>query len=192
MGGHTEGCVIGVKLPDNEVLFFLPQTGYAEIIDAKGCRVTQPGGKGELVVTGFNNQIFPFIRYRTMDIMTLGNKQCPFIHIGHVEGRRQDYAINKLGELIAVAPVIFNYNIDWTGVQNFQIIQDLPGILLIKVSVVSNTQDLSSLANRLQRQIRLGFSNMFKIELEFTTEIHTIGRGKSRYFVQNIVKGINV
>ena len=40
-----------------------------------------------------------------------------------IEGREQDYIVNKNKELIPAAPLLFDYNINWSGVEKFQIEQ---------------------------------------------------------------------
>ncbi|MFC1673138.1 phenylacetate--CoA ligase family protein [Pseudomonadota bacterium] len=184
--GHTEGCMIAISVPDSEGMFLLPQAGFAEILDGNGSRVTEPGGTGELVVTGFNNHAFPLIRYRTMDIVTLGTEQGRYIHIDHVEGRKQDFAVDKKGGAVSVAPILFDYNIDWSGVQQFQIVQSVPGVLNVKICPIENSQDFKILEERLRAQLKSGFSDLFEIQIEFVPEIVSTSRGKSRYFVQNI------
>ena len=43
-----------------------------------------------------------------------------------IEGREQDYIVNKKKELIPAAPLLFDYNIDWSNVEKFQIEQVFP------------------------------------------------------------------
>ncbi len=72
----------------------MPQIGIVEVLAPDGSPLTEPGRKGELVVTGFNNPAFPLIRYRTGDVVVRGEPGCScgrsYTMISEIEGRIQD------------------------------------------------------------------------------------------------------
>ncbi|MFC1745708.1 phenylacetate--CoA ligase family protein [Candidatus Riflebacteria bacterium] len=189
--GHTEGCVCGISLKNCPDIHILPQVGYVEIIDAQGNWVTEPGKSGEIVVTGFYNEVFPLIRYKTSDIATLTNPRdnCQFrffCAIKKIEGRKQDFAIDKEGNSVPVAPALFDYNIDWSGVQRFQIQQEKAGCLIVRVELTRKPQKKSSIIIKLQRNLATLFGKQFEIKVASVQEIPVTGRGKFRYFIQKI------
>lgn len=71
---------------------------YPEIIEPDGEKAVPPGESGELVLTTLTKEGMPLIRYRTGDIVTLTEEQCP--HCGRtsprmskVKGRTDDMLI---------------------------------------------------------------------------------------------------
>ena len=47
-----------------------------------------------------------------------------------IEGRIQDYVVGEGGILMPLAPAVFNYHdLDWTGVEEFQVVQTVVGEL---------------------------------------------------------------
>ena len=65
---------------------------------------------GEIVGTGFNKFIFPFIRYKTGDTGVLTNKKCKcgrnYFLLKRIEGRLQEFIIAKTKRYI---PLIGTY-----------------------------------------------------------------------------------
>lgn len=71
---------------------------YPEILEPDGEKAVPPGKSGELVLTTLTKEGMPLIRYRTGDIVTLTEEQCP--HCGRtsprmskVKGRTDDMLI---------------------------------------------------------------------------------------------------
>ena len=58
---------------------------YPEIIEPGGDQPVAPGTSGELVITTLTKEGIPLIRYRTGDIVTLTEAQCP--HCGRTSPR---------------------------------------------------------------------------------------------------------
>jgi len=190
--GHTEGCVAGISCSQSRYLHFMPQVGLLELLRPDGSYVTQDGEDGEMVVTGFNNYMFPLIRYRTLDIGTKSNAECPcnrnYNLLERVDGRMQDYAINRAGDSIPVAPAIFNYNdLDWTGVHQFQVIQEKQGELQFKVVLEQGTAKPSDV---LRNELFLGFNaifgGMFDFKFDYVDDLPRTRLGKFRYFEQKL------
>jgi phenylacetate-CoA ligase len=71
---------------------------YPEIIEAGGEKVVGSGESGELVITTLTKEGIPLIRYRTGDIVTMTEDQCPHCgrtspRISKVKGRTDDMLI---------------------------------------------------------------------------------------------------
>jgi phenylacetate-CoA ligase len=171
----------------------MPQVGILELIDEKGKRVTKEGARGEMVVTGFNNDIMPLIRYRTQDMAVLTKKKCScgrnYQMIKKVEGRTQDYIIDKEGSIVPLAPAIFNYNdMDWTGVNEFKIEQKEKGILIIKVLLHPNSRkDKKKIQEQLIKKIPPIFGSGFSVSIRFVASIKYSAIGKHRYLDQKLI-----
>ena len=189
--GHTEGAGMAITFPDSKNLEAIP-VGIMEILDKNGNILKDPDEEGEIVVTGFNNKIMPFIRYQTSDIAVIGASEKtnfrPFRPIlSSVKGRVQDYLVTKDESLVPAAPILFDYNFDWTGIDLFQVFQDMPGILEFKIvtsSYINPNKD--KLKNRIIIEFSKLFSYKFDIKVSFYDQISTTNRGKYRYVDQRL------
>lgn len=190
--GHTEGCVFGASCKQSRLIHFAPQVGVLELLGVDGNSVTDDGGKGEMVVTGFNNQMFPLIRYQTLDVGVYSAKKCAcgrhYTMLERIEGRVQDYAVNKRCEPVPIAPAIFNYNdMDWKGIKEFRVRQEEAGKLVFVVVREPDTSETEDhMKKRLLAAFQSIFAGMFDIELEYARELPRTKIGKFRYLDQKL------
>jgi phenylacetate-CoA ligase len=190
--GHTEGAGMAITFPGATCLEALPHMGVMEILDPSGQPLEQPGERGEIVVTGFNNKVMPFIRYRTFDAAVIGNvmenNSRPFRPIlESVEGRLQDFLVDNDHSLVPAAPLLFDYNFDWTGIDLFQVFQELPGLLEFKIvpsGSICSGEDV--LRQKIIEGFSAIFSNKFRITVSFHSKLLCTSRGKFRYVDQKI------
>ena len=145
-----------------------------------------------MVTTGFNNLVFPLLRYRTGDIAVLGEEGCScgrnYKMIAEVEGRMQDYVVDRNGDLVPLAPAIFNYNdMDWKGIREFKVVQEKEGVLSIRIRP---EEELRADPERARAWIagRIGaiLGEGFSVSVEFVDEIPRTRIGKHRYLDQNL------
>lgn len=188
--GHTEGAVVGISCPRSHLLHFLPQVGILEILDRKDRSISKEGGRGEMVVTGFNNDLMPLIRYRTQDMAIGTKKTCPcdrhYQMVKKVEGRLQDYIIDTHGSVVPLAPAIFNYNdMDWTGVSEFKIEQREKGKLRIQVQLHLDAHK-AAVKRRLTARLPKIFGPGFSLQIIFVDTISYSPIGKHRYLEQKL------
>jgi len=189
--GHTEGSVLGISCSESRRIHLVPQVGITELLDPDGNPVTEPGKKGEIVVTGFYNRLLPFIRYRTQDIGLLGRESCPcgreYPVLERVEGRLQDYVVDASGNRVPLAPALFDYNFDWSGVDRFQVLQESPGRLTFRIVPEPGS---GAGFGRLASKIRDGFGHIlgrgFAIDVVQVDAIARTSRGKYRYLEQRL------
>lgn len=110
-----------------------PEYGIVEIL-ANG-RPAQPGECGEIVATGFVNDVMPFIRYATGDLAVAGVPECAcgraFPVIERIEGRRDDVIVTPEGRRIGRLDPIFK---GVKGIHEARIVQD--AIDHVRVEVV--------------------------------------------------------
>lgn len=189
--GHTEACAAGHPCPHSDALHFIPEVGILELLDERGNEVTEPGGRGELVVTGFDNPIMPLIRYRTGDIGYLGEQECRcgrhYKILASIEGRIQDYVIDSAGNPTPLAPAVFNYNdMDWSGIREFKVIQERAGELTIQIAPEAAwAADADSAKAILASRIG-GILAGFRIVVEIVDDIPRSAIGKHRYLDQRL------
>lgn len=190
--GHTEGCAVGHPCSFSNELHFMPQVGIVELLDKDGREVTKEGESGEMVVTGFNNLVFPLIRYRTGDIAVLGNQKCKcgrnYKILKSVEGRIQDYVVDAEDNLVPLAPAVFNYDdMDWAGIREFKVIQDRKGALSFKILPEEELKsDPDSFGAYFKRKMEEIFGSKFDIQVEFVDELNKTRIGKYRYLEQKL------
>jgi len=189
--GHTEGACIGITFPSSNNLFFPPPVGYTELLKSDGSVVTTPGDKGEICVTGFNNTVFPFVRYKTGDIGILGNDSGAglpsWFNLKSVEGRLQDYVINKHGEAVPFGPALFDYNFDWCGIVRFKAIQEERGRIRFLIAVNENSEQRpESVIAGFEEQMYRFFGDLFEFEFERRGELELSPVGKFRYLEQKL------
>ncbi len=192
--GHTEGATIAIQCRQSDYLHFVPQVGIFELLHEDGTKVDDEGAKGEIVVTGFHNRVMPFIRYKTGDVGVLTKKKCPCCRdwplIQKVEGRLQDYAVDKKENLVAIGPTLFDYNIDWSGIDKFQIYQDAIGKLVFKIKILNNKIDNSKkIAENFSMNMKNVFIGAFNIEIKIVEELAFTRIGKFRYLDQRLDMG---
>jgi phenylacetate-CoA ligase len=187
--GHTEGCAVGIPCLSSDHLHFLPQVGLIELVDEQGKVLTEPGSRGELVVTGFNNTAFPMIRYRTGDVGVLGEQDCQcgrnFFILKEIEGRLQDFVVDKHKNLIPLAPAVFNYNdMDWRGIREFKVVQNEIGTLEFLVQLENATT-----ADKIQyvaMHVNDIFGGSFVVNVKQVEGFERSRVGKHRYLDQRL------
>lgn len=189
--GHTEGSTLGITFPNSDNLFFPPVVGLMELLRPDGSVADGDGERGEIVVTGFNNRVFPFVRYHTGDIGINLNSVEPdtpnWTKIETVQGRMQDFVVDSEGQLIAIGPALFDYNFDWSDIDRFQLTQSNVGHLVIKLvcskKTVSSKKLISSRLNVVFNEL---FSGSIELDIEFVSELEFTAVGKFRYLDQKL------
>lgn len=179
--GHSEKCVSAFQDHNGNMLFH-PLYGYTEFIDKNDNIIFEPGSNAEVVVTGFNHNYFPLIRYRTNDIVEIGEPEGNFRKIAkRIIGREQDFVYDLHGNRI-----LFTNNDEpfWeiSGIIAYQYIQKQKGHLLLNLQVDRNfnTQDLKFLYD----EVKKIFID-FKLNIEIVPHIEKTSRGKFKYLIQN-------
>ena len=189
--GHTEAAGMAITFPESAQLESLP-VGIMEILDSNLNNLSKEKDEGQIVVTGFHNKIMPFIRYKTSDIAELGSSKkieerffTPIL--SNVKGRIQDYLVGFDESIVPAAPLLFDYNFDWTGIDLFQVYQFKKGKLEFKIvknkSIDSNE---AILEQRLIDSFSGIFGEQFSVEVSFHDELLVTKRGKYRYVDQKL------
>jgi phenylacetate-CoA ligase len=187
--GHTEKLVQGSECEHSEHCHIWPTYGYFELIDENGNQVVTPGQTGEIVGTGFINDVMPFIRYRTGDFATYVGDNCPKCGRNHlvikdIEGHRvHEYLIAHDGSSIPWSAV--NMHDDtFDNILRFQFVQDEPGFARLNI-VPTEGLDQDNI-ERMKRNLAKKFDGRLNFDINLVKDIALTKSGKSIFVKQNI------
>ena len=158
-----------------------------EIIDEAG-RVLPPGQSGEIVVTHLATRDYPFIRYRTGDIGTLGEEACPCGRglpiLKDIQGRSTDFVVAEDGTVLHGLSLIYILR-DIPAVRAFKIVQETRSHTraLIVPEAGANTEGLdATVIEGFRRRLGAGV----EVSVEFVESIPAEKSGKFRYVVSHV------
>jgi len=187
--GHTEKLVAATECEKSTNYHVWPTYGYFELLTPDGAPVTTPGESGEIVGTGFINQVVPFIRYRTGDYATfIGNKceQCgrEMPIIADIRGHNiQEHLVASDGSFITWSAV--NVHDDtFDHVRQFQFYQDSPGKAVLKIVPASSFREENIRA--MQTNLGKKFDGRLRFDIKVVETIALSKRGKAIFVDQRI------
>jgi len=187
--GHTEKLVAAAECEKSTNYHVWPTYGYFELLDANGKAVTTPGERGEIVGTGFINQVVPFIRYRTGDYATYISNRCEHCGrempiIADIHGHNiQEHLVAKDGSFITWSAI--NVHDDtFDHIRQFQFYQDTPGKAVLKVIPASTfrEKDIATMQTNLSRK----FDGRLHFNIQIVEAIALSKRGKAIFVDQHI------
>ena len=158
-----------------------------EIIDEAG-RGLPPGQAGEIVVTHLATRDYPFIRYRTGDIGTLGEDACPCGRglpiLKDIQGRSTDFVVAEDGTVLHGLSLIYILR-DIPAVRAFKIVQETRSHTraLIVPEAGASTEGLdTTVIEGFRRRLGQGV----EVSVEFVETIAAEKSGKFRYVVSHV------
>ncbi|MDP3288216.1 MAG: AMP-binding protein [Methyloversatilis sp.] len=157
-----------------------------EIVDAHG-RVLPPGQSGEIVVTHLATGDFPFIRYRTGDVGTLGEQLCgcgrtlPVLQ--KIEGRSTDFIVAQDGTVMHGLALIYVVR-DMPGVSAFRIEQE--SLELTRVRIVTDDDFPQDGDERIRAGMQARLGSAVDVVVEHVDQIPAEGSGKFRYVISKV------
>ena len=159
-----------------------------EIIDEAG-RVLPPGQSGEIVVTHLATRDYPFIRYRTGDIGTLGEEACPcgrgLLILKDIQGRSTDFVVAQDGTVMHGLALIYVLR-DIPGVARFKIVQE--SLDLTRVWVESNAEFDSSISREtITAGLKARLGQTVEVDVQMVEMLPAEKSGKHRYVSSKIV-----
>lgn len=187
--GHSEQCCLAGECERSNYYHIFSEYGYSEIISNNGQEVKKEGEIGEIVATGFNNYVMPFIRYKTCDMAINTNAKCScgreYRLIKRIEGRKQEYFFDGKGNKIT-----FTCSDDalWRVKQKiiaYQYVQNEYGKVILRVECRNKLSDEDIAV------IKKDFYEFYptlRIEINIVSHIERTVSGKFKYLVQNITK----
>ena len=185
--GHAEKVVLAGECELNTDYHISPEYGITEIVDKKNNLVSKENDLGEIVATGFNNYVLPFIRYKTEDLAVYSGQSCncgrAHTLLKRVVGRKQEYFVDKNGSLITFIwadKPLWNFREE---IKTYQYVQDVPGKVLLRIAV--HSKFLPSDIEIIKKNFLDLYTN-FDIEIEFVEGITKTRNGKIKYLIQNV------
>jgi phenylacetate-CoA ligase len=186
--GHTERVLLAAAMPDDDRYFFWPLYGHLELVDEQGRSITEPSVLGEIVGTSFDNEVMPFVRYRTGDFGAWSASDHPELPgwpvLERIEGRLQEFVVCADHRLISVTTLGAAHFSSLVDVRSMQYEQHQPGRVQLKV-VADHDLDAAT-----QRQIadavRAKTQGGCEVEIIRVAEIERTARGKHRMLVQHL------
>lgn len=186
--GHSERVLMAATTPEDDRYFFWPQYGHFELLDADNRPITQPGKLGFIVGTSFDNQVMPFVRYRTGDMGVLsasGHPALPgFPACERIIGRLQEFVVCRDQRLVSITTLGVAHFPELALVETIQYEQSRPGHVTLKV-VAETTLDARALA-RIAHAVEDKTQGGCAVEVLQVERIARTPRGKARMLIQNL------
>jgi len=186
--GHSERVLMAASMPDDDRCFFWPQYGHVELLDLQGRPVTRPGELGELVGTGYDNMVMPFVRYRTGDMALLSDRPHPqlphYLAVERIEGRLQEFLVCHDQRLISICTMGAAHFDDLAEVEQIQYEQYTPGQFVLKV--VTARPLAAAVRERIGRAVVAKTQGGCRVEIHEVREIARTASGKHRMLIQHL------
>jgi phenylacetate-CoA ligase len=186
--GHSERVLMAASMPDDDRYFFWPQYGHFELLDADNRPVTQPGKLGFIVGTSFDNQVMPFIRYRTGDLAMLsdrGHPQLPgFVACERIVGRLQEFIVCRDQRLVSITTLGVAHFPELALVDAIQYEQERPGKVVLKV--VADPPLAAPQIERIAAAVERKTQGGCDVEVIPVASIARTPRGKARMLIQHL------
>ena len=162
---------------------------YFEITDDNGTPLP-PGGKGRLVVTGFENHVMPFIRYDTGDIAVISKDPCPCertLRTIEFHGRQVKLLHVGNGRTVSLLDFSFLFDTYHEAVRQFQIIRT--GEYSFLVRIVKGTRFKGEKTKlTITEQFKTSIHPKTEIQWEIVNSIPEGPNGKALYFIDKFEK----
>jgi phenylacetate-CoA ligase len=184
---QSEQVIFAATCECSHTYHVFPEYGITELIDKDGQVITNEHEKGEIVGTGFTNDIFPFIRYRTGDMGVYTNDLCacgrhyPFLK--KIEGRTQEFIVNKMGNELPVTGMYSLVPSSSNLIKEYQFLQREPGEIVLRIVRCEgfSDKDVQLILHRLTRRLGPGF----RFSIEYVDSVKRTSEGKVQFLVKN-------
>ncbi|ABG84639.1 putative capK protein [Clostridium perfringens ATCC 13124] len=174
--GHTEHCCLA-ELNNKNKYTFIPNYGYVELEE-------NDDGSFEIVCSGYNNYVMPFIRYKTGDLVKDFNFIDGKLEVNKIEGRKKEYIIDKLGNKIVFTGSYKILDCVINKILAGQIIQENIGHLYVDVIVNEKFEDNDK--NSIILAFKSKYKDRFDVDVRIVKELRKTSRGKINFFIQCI------
>ncbi|HEX8273659.1 MAG TPA: AMP-binding protein [Longimicrobiaceae bacterium] len=184
--GMSEGAGYAAGCERSDAYHFHPLAGVVELVDDAGRPVTEPGGEGEIVLTGFHTRATPFIRFRTGDRGVWGGVGCPECGRRHpllraIHGRTQEFLVAADGRRVPHSALNVHAAV-FGGIHRYQLVQARPGEVELRWTGAPGSGDGACEALRARLETQLGAG--FRLASRRVEEIPRTARGKHVFVVR--------
>jgi len=167
-------------------MLLMSESIILEVLDEQSQPVA-PGETGEAVMTALESFAQPFIRYRTGDMVRVGNETCKAGRgldvIAEVLGRSTDFIVREDGTIMHALAVIYVLR-GVTGVAEFKIVQHT--LQQFEVLIVTNANWQASGPAEIEAGLRKRLGDNIHIDLRLLDAIPAEASGKHRYVVSRV------
>lgn len=157
-----------------------------EIVGEHGDAVA-PGGRGEIVITHLRTGDFPFVRYRTGDVGSLGGEACPCGRglplLSQIEGRTTDFIRAADGTVLHGLALIYVLR-ELPQVQEFRIVQE--SLTRLSLQLVAAPEGREALEASITEQFRARLGQSLVVQFDYVGRIPREASGKFRYVVSKL------
>ncbi|MFL0267492.1 phenylacetate--CoA ligase family protein [Candidatus Clostridium radicumherbarum] len=185
--GHAEHACIAGGCEQSDYFHIQNEYGYTEIINKYGQEVSCEDEIGEIVVTGFNNFVIPFIRYRTGDLVVNTNERCEcgrnYRLIKKIDGRKQDYFVDRSWRIIPSTWSDYPLWLIKQKISSYQYIQSEPGKLILNIQCYDEIVDEEIKA---MKDVFGSYYPAFDLKICIVEYIERTKRGKFKFLIQNL------
>ena len=183
--GHSEYCVLAGECEKSNYYHVFPEYGYTEFIKAGNNK-----NMFEIVATGFNNYVMPFIRYKTGDFAVLTDEKCRcgrnYKLIKEIIGREQDYIITKNKQKISLTALIFGQHYEaFSMIERLQLIQEGIGTVTFIIKSVDDKYN-DKIKHELSKKIFDMIGKELNVYVNFDSSFRTSRTGKIPFFIQEL------
>jgi len=185
---HYEQAVFATTCKYSNYYHIYPQYGITELVHKDGTPVINEDERGEIVATGFNNFIFPFIRYKTGDVGILTHQKCKcgreFILLKGIEGRLQEIIVTKEKRHIPLTGFYGLVAKFSKNVRDCQIIQEIEGEIIL--NIVKDKGYTNKDEDLIIKNFKNRFGSEINLIIQYVDNIPRTSGGKLKFLIQKL------
>jgi phenylacetate-CoA ligase len=184
--GHSERVLMGCTDDEGGSYRFWPLYGYLELVDRDGRVIDRPGVAGEIVGTGFDNRVMPFVRYRTGDVGVWADVPRPgrAARLQRIDGRLQEFVVCHDQRLVSITTLGAAHFSELAAAQRIQFVQRVPGRLTLRVVCPRPLRPAE--ADAVARAVRVKTQGGCEVEVEQVEAVEFTPRGKQQLLIQHL------
>jgi len=186
--GHAEECCLAGECEKSNYYHIFLEYGYTELTGEDGKQVNEENKLGEIVATGFNNYVYPFIRYRTMDMAIKGKNNCTqcgrqFQLLKKIEGRLQEMILTKTNRYISMTAINMHSDV-FDNIKQFQFFQEEKGKVFF--NIIRKNSYTEKDTEYIYRELNKKLGNDMDLKINFVDSIPRTKSGKYRFLIQKL------
>jgi phenylacetate-CoA ligase len=171
---------------DNHIV---PEFGYTELLDSEGQVIKVPNTEGELVGTGFYNEIMPLIRYWAAGLAVYREEQTypcgrPHKILTDSIGRKQEFTVRKDGALKGITAGVHALLIFAEFCRGFQLCQEVPG--KIEVRIMPKSDNPPGYLERILEELKNKYFGPMDFDIVLRDSLEATKSGKHKYLIQKL------
>jgi phenylacetate-CoA ligase len=186
--GLSEKVILASECELSTNYHIVPEYGYTEILNGTDV-ISEADIVGELVGTGFYNEVMPLIRYRTGDLASYcidDNCRCNRQHkmLNTLKGRIQDLIILSDGSLRGISgdspdlAILLDYS------RGYQFVQNKPG--MVELMLIPKDNIPLDYKERIYKSLRKKYFALVDFVIHEADKLVTTESGKTKFLVQNL------